>query len=355
MTTERIQLPLVPPPIEGDGDVRRRATVRARRLGLGLVALIALVGLRGAQLGVYPDERITRDAAVQRWDTVVQEAPRGEILDRSGHRLAVSRASATVIADPQHIPAKDVGQVAAGLAGVLGGERADFGIRLAHPKSRYQRLATDVHPRVAKAAQQLHGGIYVEEPPVRFYPEGSLASHLIGFVNFEGTGTEGLEAVFESHLQGGVLVRTRRRDRRGYSVDDPTRRRSNHAGMTVHLTIDRTVQHVVERALARVYQASAPQSASAVVVQVASGDVLALANVPSFDPNHVSASAPDGPTQPGRRARRGAWFGAQAAGRGGGTRPRHGVGGVASRLLHAAGAAGQEHHRHAPHRRLHPS
>ena len=83
----RIHLPPLDHPVEDDRDVHRRALARTRWLGAGLVAMLAIVGVRGAQLGVWPSERTLIAAAVQRWDMVMEQAPRGLIVDRTGLRV----------------------------------------------------------------------------------------------------------------------------------------------------------------------------------------------------------------------------------------------------------------------------
>ena len=288
---DRIHLPPMALAVDGDAVVRTRGSRRVRLVGGAMLALLALVGLRGAQLAVWPHERTRLEAAVQRWDTHMREAPRGQILDRLGHRLAVSRSTAHVICDPKSIPAEQIPHLAQELVAALGGDPAEYRTRLGWRPRRYVVLANNAHPKQARLAASLHPAIYLEEPPERFYPEGPLAAHVLGFVNAEGTGREGLEATFESYLKGGVILRQWRRDRQGTSVDDPVQRASFHAGMNVHLTLDRTIQAIAEDVLDEVVERSAPTSAMAVVVDVASGDVLAMANRPTFDPNRVGRTA----------------------------------------------------------------
>lgn len=287
----RIKLPPLAVPVESDASVRRRAIVRARALGGVMLVALAGVGLRAAQLTLFPSDRTKLEVAVQRWDTVIQQAPRGQILDRSGHRLAVSRATAHVVVDPSRLAPNEVGPVAAKLADILGVEPVDILVRLEDGRARYRLLAKDVHPQRAQQADAVHEAVYLEQPPTRFYPEGTLAAHVLGFVNRDGTGQEGLEAEFDQYLEGGVLVRQRRRDRHGSTVDDSTQRGSFHAGMSVHLTLDRAIQQSAEDELAEIMTASRPEGASVVVVDVPTGDVLALANAPTFDPNDIRGPA----------------------------------------------------------------
>ena len=290
--SDRIHLPPLALPVEGDAEVRRRATTRLRQLGTGLLVGLALVGMRVVQLAVWPSDATLRAAAVQRWDTVMIQAGRGDILDRNGKRLAASVSTPQVIADPSLVRPSEVDELATTLARLLGVDEKELRERLGRSDSRYQRLASKVHPSVAKAVEELdHRGIYILQRPVRFYPEGALAGQIVGFVNNENTGREGLEAAYDEVLRGGVILRQRRRDRHGLSVDDPVQRTSFYAGMQLHLTLDRALQRVAEQALAEVMKTSAPDGASAVVADVATGDLLAIANAPAFDPSRIGNEA----------------------------------------------------------------
>jgi cell division protein FtsI (penicillin-binding protein 3) len=154
--------------------------------------------------------------------------------------------------------------------------------------SRYQRLAVRVHPKVAAQIEAMdHPALWIEREPRRFYPEETLAAQVLGFVDAAGAGREGLEAALDGWLRGGSVLLQRRRDRRGMDVDDPAGGGDLNVGMDVHLTLDRTIQRIAERALEGIVERSAPLAAAAVVVDVQTGDILALANVPTFNPNDL--------------------------------------------------------------------
>jgi cell division protein FtsI (penicillin-binding protein 3) len=115
---------------------------------------------------------------------------------------------------------------------------------------------------------------------------------LVGFVDGSGTGREGMEATLDTWLRGESLVLQRRRDRHGMSVDDPVSwSRDVNQGMDVHVALDRSIQRIAERALEGVVERSAPLAATAVVVDVKTGDLLAMANVPTFNPNNLGSDA----------------------------------------------------------------
>ncbi len=288
---DRLQLPPIAPVIEPEDLVRLRAQGRIKLVAALLVLLLAAVGARGIQLCVAPSERTLRAAAVQRWDTVTLRARRGEVLDRNGRRLATSVATPNVVVDPVRVSPDEVDGLARRLSGMLEVPAAEIAEKMRRD-SRYQRLAVRVHPATAAGIEDLdHPALWVEREARRYYPEETLGSQVLGFVDASGAGREGVEAALDRYLRGGSVLLQRRRDRRGMNVDDPTSAADTNVGMDIHLTLDRTIQRIAERALAGVVERSAPVAASAVVVDVKTGDILALANVPTYNPNELSEDA----------------------------------------------------------------
>lgn len=292
MSRDRLHLPPLERPVEPAELVARRARGRIRLVGATLVGLLAVMGLRGVQLCVSPADRTLRAAAVQRWDQVTLQARRGEILDRDGRRLATSVATPNVVVDPIRVAPEDVEGLAASVASILDLDAAEVAEKMRR-ESRYARLKARVHPAIAARVEALaHPALWTERSSRRFYPEETLGSQLIGFVSGSGVGQAGLEAGLDGYLRGESVLMQRRRDRRGLSVDDPlTGSRDAHVGKDVHTTIDRQVQRIAERALEGVMERSAPMSASALVVEVETGDILALANAPTFNPNQLGGDA----------------------------------------------------------------
>lgn len=290
-TTERIVLPPLEPAVEPAEQVRARASRRIRGIATVFAVALALIGVRGVWLCTWPAGRTLQVAAAQRWDQVTLRARRGEVVDRDGHRLATSVATPNVIVDPFLVTPSEVDALAAKVAAITGAPPSEVAERMRRA-SRYQRLAQRVRPGVARAIEALdHPALWVEREPRRYYPEESLAAQVIGFVDAASAGREGLEASLDRYLRGESVLLQRRRDRRGLDVDDPSGSAEINKGMDVHLTLDRAVQRIAERALDRVVHDSAPLSATAVVVDVRTGDILAMASVPTFDPNELGADA----------------------------------------------------------------
>jgi cell division protein FtsI (penicillin-binding protein 3) len=286
-TGEPIVLPPLEPAIEPVERVRRRARRRIRGVAGVLTAMLVVVGLRGAALCAMPSPRTLQVAAAQRWDQVTLRPRRGEILDRDGHRLATTVATPNVIVDPFLVQASEVDALAAQVSEITGVPTPEIVERMRRT-SRYQRIALRVRPSVAREVEALdHPALWVERESRRYYPEETVASQVIGFVDAASTGREGLEASLDRWLRGESVLLQRRRDRHGLDVDDPAGTQLAHRGMDVHLTLDRAIQRMAERALDDVMEQSAPKSATAVVVDVRTGDVLAMANAPGFDPNDL--------------------------------------------------------------------
>ncbi len=274
--------------VEPAAVVLARARWRLRVLAVVFAGFLVGIGVRGTLLCVSPSENTIQAANAKRWQEVVKRAPRGDILDRHGRRLATSVPTPMVFADPSEIAAEELAGLAARLAEILEQPRSLVAQKLAR-SGRYVPLASRVHPAAAWEVQQLnHRGIKVKLEERRYYPEGQLAAQVVGFVDGTGKGRGGLEGSLEDYLRGGVMVLHRLRDRRGLDIDERIASGTMEAkGMDVHLTIDRSIQRIAERALEGVWQRHEPASASALVVEVSTGDILAMANVPLFNPNAI--------------------------------------------------------------------
>lgn len=285
----RLELPKVSAPVEARSHVRGRARGRAGFVGVLLGLALTGIAARGALLCLRPDPQTIRDGAMMRYDQVTLRAARGEILDREGRRLATSVDTPSVAVDPfvlKDQTPEQIDALAQKVADILDVPQAEIAERMRRP-GRYVKLATRIHPAVAAKIDALNEpAIWTHRDPHRYYPEENLASQVVGFVDAGGSGRSGLEQALDSQLRGGSVVVQRRRDRKGLDVDRPAAvGLAANQGLDVHTTLDRRIQHIAEEALRDVVTVSAPVSASVVVVDVKTGDILALANVPEFNPN----------------------------------------------------------------------
>ena len=270
---------------------RRRALVVAVFLCLWML----LVGARLAYLQTSQHEWLTKRARAQQLDVEPQAAARGLILDRQGRELARSVDVDSFYADPREL--EDVERAAAALGTALGVDGAGLAVRLKEAKQSrrgFVWLARRVEAERASAARALKiKGVYSTDEQKRRYPNGALAAHVLGFVGGEEKGKDkglaGVEQIYDAALTGesGRLLLDADAKRRAFESDGSLAR----DGRTLVLTIDQTVQYIVERELAAALGRTQAKSAAAVVLEPRTGEVLALANAPSFDPNEAGAAS----------------------------------------------------------------
>lgn len=274
---------------------RRRSWMRARMGLLGALLLVFAGTLvrRAYELQVERAPVLKEMAEEQYLRDVHLSPKRGTILDRNGAELAVSVDTDSVWANPRAMRAAGQDPIAAAkqLAALTGADEARITARLKSDRF-FVWIKRRVTPQQAKAVKALNlEGVHFEREARRYYPNRELASHLLGFANIDGQGIEGLELAFDEQLRGPQRSVPAIRDRRGRVVfseqllDDRAAR-----GDDLVLTIDQTIQHVAERELELAVRTFEAKSASVVVLDPNSGEVLAMANYPTFDPNHPGQS-----------------------------------------------------------------
>lgn len=222
---------------------------------------------------------------------VTVKARRGLILDRRGRRLAVTVRSPSVFANPRAIPTARRHEVAAALSPILGSDeqeiftRLDRAARCVRPRY-FVWIKRRITPEQAEAVERLRlPGVGLRDETRRVYPNGTLLAHVIGFVGTDGCGLEGLEARFDALLSGKPGEEFVRRDGVGRLFDvSPVSRKPAVDGLSVQLTIDMRIQRIVEEELAAACEKHRPERACAVVMDPWTGDVLAIAGWPTFDP-----------------------------------------------------------------------
>ncbi|HEY0172131.1 MAG TPA: penicillin-binding protein [Pyrinomonadaceae bacterium] len=254
---------------------------------------MVLVGARLAYLQTSQHEWLSKRARAQQLDVEPQAAARGLILDRQGRELARSVDVDSFYADPREV--ENVEAAASSLAGALGADAGALAARLRDGKEAkrgFVWLARRVEDERARAVKALKlKGVYSTEEQRRRYPKGALAAHVLGFVGLDAKGLAGVEQVYDAALTGeaGRLVLDADAKRRAFESAGS----GGRDGRTLVLTIDQTVQYIVERELAAAMERTRAKSAAAVVLEPRTGEVLALANAPSFDPNDAGSVSPE--------------------------------------------------------------
>ncbi len=270
------------------GNNRRRGTV----LLLATAIVASIFATRLVDLQAVRGEALADAALSQRLRTLDIPAYRGSILDRSGQALAVTVEARNVTADQTLI--QDPAAVAVELAPILEVPQDVLADRLSGDK-RFMFVAKGVTPETWERISALRlPGIFSEETSRRVYPAGDLASHIVGFVTADGTGGGGIESAFDELLTGTPGQQTYERGPGGRVI--PTQNQSSVAavsGSDVQLTIDRDIQFVAQEAIQGLVQRSGASSATAIVMDVQSGEILAMATAPDFDPNRFTQSLPE--------------------------------------------------------------
>lgn len=269
--------PLAPP---------AKSTERLLIAGLILLGWALILVLRLFDLQVLAHEQYVRLAEGQRDKPQPIEAPRGAIFDRSGRLLAISCPSQFVVVNPKRIPNKDV--AAALLARILGADpRKVQGDIEAASTRRHGYLVVDpnVSPEKADTLRAMKlDWLEIREGSLRSYPNGQLAAHVIGNVDSEGKGAAGIELKLNKELAGtpGMMRVQVDVKQRPYEADIA---RAPVIGKNIGLTIDSELQNVGEKALHAAVLANHAVHGSLVAIDPRNGEILALANYPTYDLN----------------------------------------------------------------------
>ncbi len=265
----------------------RRAVAYAAVLAVGLVLAGRVVYLQVTDQDFLRDQGDARHLRV-----VTMPAHRGVITDRNGEPLAVSAPVDSVWANPEVVLAAnaDLSQ----LAKVLDMSGTQLRRMLgARAQREFVYLRRHVDPEVADKVRALDvPGVSLRREYRRFYPAGEVTAHVLGFTDIDDHGIEGLELVYDEWLSGAQGSKRVIRDRLGRIVEDVESISIPQPGRDLKLSIDRRLQYLAYRELKAAVLLHRARSGSMVVVDVHSGEVLALVNQPSFNPNDRSNLRP---------------------------------------------------------------
>lgn len=260
--------------------------MRLRAALLGVVFLMLLLGVvgRAFQLQVQQREKLKGFAEDQYVRDMEIPARRGDIVDRRNVPFAQSVDVDSVWVDPSMLP--DTKDAAKGLGRVLGVDSRELLERFGKGR-RFAWIKRQVTPTdVAKVKALNLPGVGFAKEPRRFYPQRELGAHVVGLVGTDAHGLDGLEKSFEDELSGESVRRAGFRDAKGRKlltngIEDPTMR----AGAAITLTLDRQLQFFTERALEKAVVDAKATAGMAVMMDPKTGEVLALASAPRFNPN----------------------------------------------------------------------
>jgi cell division protein FtsI (penicillin-binding protein 3) len=258
-----------------------------------LAAWAMVVVARLAHVQLAKKDHYTNRALRQQERTLALNPVRGSILDARGRVLAESVAAESIYADPQAVT--DRRATARAIASVRGLRltAAEVEARL-RSDSAFVWIARQVPMEIAAEVRRLKlpGVDFIEEHR-RAYPRGSLAANVIGYVGLDGNGLAGVEHSFDGHVRGRAGKVTVLKDaRRGlYLVGGEGQNRAVD-GHDVVLTIDAVVQFIAEKALAKAVERYRAASGAAIVMDARDGSILAMASLPTFDPNRFTEASP---------------------------------------------------------------
>lgn len=253
-------------------------------IGLFLMAALALVA-RAIELQVMETEFLQEEGEARYLRQVEIPTMRGRITDRHGQPLAVSTPVQSVWAHPgELLQAADRIPL---LASVLGEDADVLQRRLSQRAGReFVWVVRRIRPELAERVRQLAiPGVFLQREYRRFYPTGEVSAQVVGMTNIDDVGQEGLELAYDNWLTGRTGVKRVIQDRLGRTVEDVELVREAEPGRELRLTLDRRLQYLAYRELVATVKRHQARSGSVVVMDVTSGEILAMVNYPSFNPN----------------------------------------------------------------------
>ena len=297
-------------PKRKDENIRRaNRVIQTRSFVLMLimgVAMFVLLFFQLFDLQIIRHEELQSKAVNQQTRRTVVTASRGTIYDRTGNIMAISASAETIILSPLEIDravndkdspvswTKD--SLAAGLAEILGSDASSIRKRMDNTESQYEVIKLRAEEETANAVRTYISenkivGVHLVADAKRYYPYGSLASHVIGFVGDENTGLYGLEARYEQELEGQSGLVVSAKDNAGndmmYAYEQYFAAQN---GSDLTLTLDATIQYYLEKGLESMADKfAAANGATGIIMDVRTGGILAMASYPNYDLNDFSA------------------------------------------------------------------
>jgi len=275
------------------------------RIVLGMLAgVYCLIVFRAFHIQVLGVEGIRERGEKQYCVRIPLLPTRGVILDRTGTEFAVSLSTKSIYVQPSKLSSPDVAadlfsrrisRPASQLRKAFASNRNFLWVKRQMPSSAAEEIVREVREALSRGKDDGGAaGIGTVEEPKRFYPNRELASSVIGFTDVDSNGIEGIELSLDKYLRGENAFLVCERDARGrIIVPAASSLKVNSAGHSVSLTIDRNIQHVAQTELAEAVKKHRARGGVALVMQPKTGEILAMASLPTFNPNSLSAGPPE--------------------------------------------------------------
>jgi cell division protein FtsI (penicillin-binding protein 3) len=258
-----------------------------RRRLLLICVLIGFMGLfaRGVYLQSLHKDFLQKKGDARYSRTLTLPAYRGKIVDRNDELLAISSPVESIWASPPDVDI-DAKQKQA-LVKLLGLKAKEFDKKIANTQREFVYIKRRISPDLAAQVMSLEiPGIFIQREYKRFYPAGDVAAHVVGFTGIDDNGQEGFELAKNTHLSGKSGSRRVIKDRKGHIVEDLEAVKVPQDGHDLVLSIDRRIQYLAFRELSKAIDQFKAKAGAAVVLDAKTGEVLAMVNLPTYNPNN---------------------------------------------------------------------
>lgn len=265
----------------------KKIDTKIRLILVLFIFMLVVIVLRVMYIELFEYEKLS-SLANDLWSRDLPiEGDRGLILDRNGVVLADNITTTSLVLIPNQIKDKD--KVSSDLASILGVSKDEMdkhvkkktSIERVHPEGR--RLDYETADKIESLN---HEGVYLVRESKRYYPYGNLLSHVLGYVGIDNQGLSGIELMYDKYLQGESGAIKYFSDAKGNKLNLSELYLESSSGMNVYLTIDINIQLALERELDNVESTLTPDNSLAVVMDPNTGEILAMASRPTFDPNN---------------------------------------------------------------------
>ena len=258
---------------------------RRRLLLIGILLGFAGLFARGIYLQSLHKEFLQQKGDARYSRTLTLQAHRGKITDRNGELLAISSPVESVWASPPDVKINKMQKQALGK--LLGLKIKEVDKKFANLQREFVYLKRRVSPNLAAQVMSLNiPGVFLQREYKRFYPAGDVTAHVVGFTDINDVGQEGFELAQNTHLSGKAGSRKVIKDRQGRIVEDLEDVKVPQDGKDLVLSIDRRIQYLAFRELTKAVELHKAKAGAAVVLDAKTGEVLAMVNLPTYNPNN---------------------------------------------------------------------